>query len=169
MTSIEAGGWFREASRWYGRALSMLLVFSVAILVVPVSLQIFSRFTEIIPRYIWTEEMARFLFIWSIMLGANLGVREAAHFTVDLWPPLGPRGEAALGLVSGVFILVFAWVFLWYGIEFTEFALNRISELAELPLWLIHVAWPITGLSWILFQGEHMYDHLRVLFGQATS
>ncbi len=167
MTATEAGGWFRKVSRWYGRALSLLLVFSVAILVVPVSLQIFSRFTEIIPRYIWTEEMARFLFIWSIMLGANLGVRDGTHFTVDLWPRMPPRAEAALGLLSGIFILAFAWVFLWYGIEFTEFALNRISELAELPLWFIHVAWPITGLSCVLFQGERMYDHLRALLERA--
>ncbi len=39
------------------------------------------------------------------------------------------------------------------GIEFTEFACYRISELAELPLWIIHIAWPIAGVSWILFLG----------------
>ena len=50
-----------------------LLAASVAILVFPVSLQIFSRYTELIPSYIWTEEMARFFFIWSILLGAMVG------------------------------------------------------------------------------------------------
>ena len=48
---------------WYAWALSWLLVVSVAILIIPVSLQIFSRYTELIPSYIWTEEMARFFFI----------------------------------------------------------------------------------------------------------
>jgi len=163
MTETDPRGWFRQTTYWYGRLLSLLLVISVAILVVPVSLQIFSRFTEIIPRYIWTEEMARFLFVWSIMLGANLGVREGTHFTVDLFPRMGKRAEAAMTLFSGTFILVSAFVFLWWGIEFTQFALNRISELAELPLWYIHVAWPITGLSWLLFQGERMYDALCVV------
>lgn len=167
MSPSQARNWFRQATSLYGQILSLLLVVSVAILVVPVSLQIFSRFTEIIPRYIWTEEMARFLFVWSIMLGANLGVREGTHFTVDVFPRLGKRTEALVSLVSGIFILVFAFVFLWWGIEFTEFALNRISELAELPLWYIHVAWPITGFSWLLFQGERMYDSLRVLLGRA--
>ena len=33
-------------------------------------------------------------------------------------------------------MLMFALVFLWWGIEFTRFAFNRISELAELPLWI---------------------------------
>jgi TRAP-type C4-dicarboxylate transport system permease small subunit len=169
MTEADPRGWFRLATHWYGRLLSLLLVVSVAILVVPVSLQIFSRFTEIIPHYIWTEEMARFLFIWSIMLGANLGIRDGTHFTVDLWPQLSRRGEAALTLLSGVFILAFAWLFLWWGIEFTEFAWNRISELAELPLWLIHIAWPITGGTWLMFQGERMYDSAGVLLGRAAS
>ena len=49
---------------------------TVGLLVIPVSLQIFSRYTELIPSYIWTEEMARFLFIWTIMIGAMIGVRE---------------------------------------------------------------------------------------------
>ena len=156
---------FRRITAFYARFLSALLVASVAILILPVSLQIFSRFTALIPHYIWTEEMARFLFVWMIMLGANVGIREGAHFTVDLWPSLPPRGAAALDLVSGLFVLVFAFVFLWWGWEFTEFALNRISELAELPLWIIHIPWPITGATWLLFMGERMADDLRVLAG----
>ena len=127
----------------------------MAILIIPVSLQIFSRYTALIPTYIWTEEMARFLFVWMIMIGAMVGIRESTHFEVDVWPQLGPRGAALLKIVSGVFVLAFALVFVWWGWQFTRFAWNRISELAELPLWLIHVAWPLTGVTWMVFQGEH--------------
>ena len=155
----------RRLTRWYATLLSWLLAASVAILVIPVSLQIFSRYTELIPSYIWTEEMARFLFVWMVMIGAMVGVREGSHFAVDVWPRLGPRAAAALGLLSGVFVLALALVFVWAGWEFTRFAWNRISELAELPLWTIHIAWPLTGLTWLLFQGERMWDQLRVLAG----
>ena len=55
-------GTWRRFTAAYARFLSHLLVVSVAILVIPVSLQIFSRFTALLPHYIWTEEMARFLF-----------------------------------------------------------------------------------------------------------
>ena len=108
---------FRKITFWYSRLLSWLLSASVAILVFPVSLQIFSRYTELIPSYIWTEEMARFFFIWSIMLGAMVGIREGTHFVVDLWPPLNARAQAAIRLVASVFVLVFAGVFLWWGID----------------------------------------------------
>ena len=159
---------FRTFTRWYARLLSWLLVFTVAVLIVPVSLQIFSRYTALIPSYIWTEEMARFLFIWMVMIGAMVGVREGAHFDVDIWPELKPKPNAALQLVSGGFMLVLAGVFLWAGWEFTRFAWNRVSELADLPLWMIHVAWPVAGLTWLIFQGERMVDAAMVLAGRAS-
>jgi len=159
----------RTVSRWYGTLLSWLLAASVAILIIPVSLQIFSRYTALLPAYIWTEEMARFFFIWSIMIGAMVGIREGTHFVVDLWPPLNARAQAAIRLVSALFVLVFAAAFLWWGIDFTRFALNRISELAELPLWCIHVAWPLAGATWTLFLGERMWDDLRILLGGGSA
>ncbi len=154
---------WRKFTAGYYWLLSWLLVASVAILIVPVSLQIFSRYTALIPSYIWTEEMARFLFIWMIMIGAMVGVRESTHFEVDLWPRLGRRAEAAVRLVASVGVLALALVFVWAGIEFTRFAWNRFSELAELPLWMIHVAWPLTGFTWLVFLGEQMWDYLMIL------
>ncbi len=80
-----------------------------------------------------------------------------------------PGAPAALRAINralaGVFILVFALVFLVWGWEFTEFAFYRISELAELPLWTIHMAWPIAGLVWLLFQVERMWNAVAVLRG----
>ena len=156
---------WRRFTRAYAAFLSWLLVLSVAILVIPVSLQIFSRYTALIPSYIWTEEMARFLFVWTIMIGAMIGVRESTHFEVDVWPRLPPRGEAVVRLAGRLGVLAAALVFVWAGIHFTQFAWYRISELAELPLWLIHVAWPATGLTWIVFLGEQVLDDLRTVLG----
>lgn len=159
---------WRRFTHGYTLLLSWLLVLSVAILVLPVSLQIFSRYTALIPSYIWTEEMARFLFIWTIMIGAMIGVRESTHFEVDILPKLGPRGEAVARLSGRLGVLLAACVFVTAGIHFTEFAWNRTSELADLPLWLIHVAWPITGITWIVFLGEQVLDDLRIIFGRAA-
>jgi TRAP-type C4-dicarboxylate transport system permease small subunit len=158
---------WRQLTRAYAALLSWLLVLSVAILVIPVSLQIFSRYTALIPSYIWTEEMARFLFIWTIMIGAMIGVRESTHFEVDIWPRLSLRTEAGARLAGRFGVLAAALVFVFAGIHFTEFAWNRTSELAELPLWLIHVAWPVTGISWMVFLGEQVLDDLKILFGRA--
>ena len=159
---------FKAFTALYSRLLSGLLVFSVAVLIFPVSLQIFSRYTSLIPSYIWTEEMARFLFVWMIMIGAMIGIRESTHFDVDVWPRLSTRGTALLKIVASVFILGFALVFIWGGWLFTRFAWNRLSELAELPLWTIHIAFPLAGVTWVLFQGEQLVDAVKVVLRGAS-
>ena len=154
-------GLWRRFTAAYAQLLTATLAMSVAILVIPVTLQVISRYTDLIPAYIWTEEMARFLFIWMIMIGAMIGVREArplrgrrladaaaARRSGAPRPcPAGRPGDVA-GVRMG-------------GIEFTRFAWDRTSELADLPLWLIHVAWPVAGLTWIVFLGEQFVDEAQ--------
>ena len=150
----------------YTRLLTWLLVATVAILIVPVVLQMVSRFTALVPSYIWTEELSRFLLIWMIMIGAMIGVREGTHFDVDVWPELPPRPNAALRIVSQLFMLVFALVFVFWGVEFVRFGWNQDSELAELPMTYIFIAWPLTGLTWLLFLGESFRANLRIVSGK---
>ena len=147
----------------YYRLLNGLLVVSVAILIIPVSLQIFSRYTALIPSYIWTEEMARFCFIWMIMIGSMVAIRDGGHFDVDLWPELSPRPNALLRIVSSVFVLAMALVFIWYGIRFVQFGWDQTSELADLPMPFIFVAWPLAGFTWVVFLGERFVHDLRIV------
>jgi len=166
VTPAKPPGLWRQLTQFYAQFLSALMAITVGLLIIPVSLQIFSRYTDLIPSYIWTEEMARFMFIWTIMLGAMVGVREWTHFEVDLWPRLSRRSTAAVRLLSRLGVLAMACVFVFAGITFTKFAWNRTSELADLPLWLIHVAWPVTGVTWIVFLGEQVVEDLRIIAGR---
>jgi TRAP-type C4-dicarboxylate transport system permease small subunit len=153
----------RKFINGYYHLLNVLLGVSVAVLVLPVTVQMFSRFTQLIPAWIWTEEMARFLFIWMVMLGAMIGVRDASHFDVDVWPELKPRPNALLRIVSLVFVLGFALVFVWYGVKFVQFGWNQTSELADMPMAWIFVAWPLTGVTWLLFGFERLRADLRIV------
>src|SRR6187401_2145716 len=152
----------RRLTDAYSRLLDVLLGISVALLVVPVTLQMISRFTALIPAWIWTEEMARFLFIWMVMLGAMIGVREATHFEVDVWPQLKPRTNARLRIVSMLFVLVFAFVFVYYGVKFVQFGWNQTSELADMPMAWIFVAWPLTGVTWFIFGIQRLLNDIRI-------
>jgi len=113
------------------RLLHFLLITTVLLLIIPVSLQIFSRFTELIPRYMWTEEMSRFFFVWLIMLGATLGVRERLHFDVDFLPELSPRATHVLLRLSQTAMLGFSAV--------TSFSTGALSSQSlagiKLPNW----------------------------------
>ena len=150
----------------YHRLLTVLLVACVAILIVPVSLQMISRFTDLIPSYIWTEELSRFLLIWMIMIGAMIGVREGSHFDVDVWPELPARANALLRIVSHLFVLVFALVYVIWGVEFVRFGWNQTSELADLPMTWIFIAWPLTGLTWLVFLGEAFLIDVKLILNK---
>ena len=138
------------------RLLIVLLAITVLVLMIPVTLQIGSRFFEWIPRYMWTEEMSRFFFIWMVMIGATVGVREGLHFDVDIWNDPSPGLARFLRWASRLLILGFACVVLYWGIEFTQFGWNQTSELADLPMWMIFIAWPVAGFFWIAFLIEKM-------------
>ena len=148
---------------WTHRLLIWLMVGTVGVLIVPVTLQVISRYTALIPAWIWTEELSRFLFIWMIMLGSMIAVREGTHFVVDVWPRMSPRATAALQIVANVFVLAFAIVFLWWGIQFVRFGWDQTSELADLPMPFIFAAWPVAGAVWLLFLAESFVNCLRVL------
>lgn len=147
---------------WWQKLLTWTMSLTVAILIVPVTLQVFSRFTDILPRYIWTEELSRFCFVWMVMLGAMIALRERLHFDVDLWSPLSPKKDAILRMISNVFVFAFSAVMIVWGIEFTKFGWNQTSELAELPMWLIFIAWPLTGITWVMFLVEAFVRDIRM-------
>ncbi len=133
-----------------------LLGITVLVLMVPVSMQIGSRFFEWIPNYMWTEAMSRFFSIWMVMIGATVGVREGLHFDVDIWADPSPGLARFLRWASRLLIMGFAGVVLYWGIEFTKFGWNQTSELADLPMWMIFIAWPVAGFFWMAFLIEKM-------------
>lgn len=150
----------------YYRLLRVALTALMGLLIVPVTLQIVARYTELIPRYIWTEEVARFCFIWIIMLGAMIAVRDGTHFDVNLFPrPRTVRGAAVARLIVYGFMLVLALVFVAYGYDFAAFGYAQHSELTGLNMLAIHVAFPLAGVTWVLFLGERIADAIALLRG----
>lgn len=149
----------------YFRLLQFILTVLLFLLVIPVTLQIVARYTEFIPRYIWTEEAARFLFIWIIMIGATIAVRERTHFDVDILPrPTSPRGKAIGELIVDCAVLVVALVFLLYGYSYTVFGYSQTSELTGINMATMHVAFLLAGVTWIVFIAERALSALAVIF-----
>jgi TRAP-type C4-dicarboxylate transport system permease small subunit len=149
---------------WIYRGLKGLLTFLIAILIVPVTMQILARFSDAIPNYIWTEEMARFCLIWIIMIGASVAVRDGTHFDVDVLPhPTTSVGVALSRMVVHAAIFLVALIFLGFGWRFAEFGYDQSSELTGINMLSIHIAWPVAGLTWVLFTLEKFYDDYQLM------
>ncbi|MEP5376648.1 MAG: TRAP transporter small permease subunit, partial [Hyphomicrobiales bacterium] len=66
--------------------LRILLGVLMASLAVPVAMQVVSRYTGLIPTFLWTEELATFLFVWIVMIGSIVAVWDGTHFDVRITP-----------------------------------------------------------------------------------
>lgn len=145
------------------RALQVALTVLIAAMIVPVTLQIASRFVEFIPRYIWTEEVARFCLVWLIMLGASVAVHDGTHFDVDVLPtPKTAHGKALARIIVHVAILLVALTFAIFGWRFAEFGWQQSSEMTGINMLAIHVAWPFAGVVWMLFAIEKLAVDFRL-------
>ncbi len=150
----------------YALFFQYVLTLLMGLMIVPVFLQVLSRFLGIIPRYIWTEEVARFCFVWIIMLGSMIAVRDGSHFDVDVIPkPKRFRNQGIFQLIRHITMLVLAGIFLWYGIDFAKFGFAQNSEMSGINMLSIYISFPLAGLSWALFLGEKIYQDIRVIRG----
>ncbi len=146
----------------YYRLLKLVLTVLMAILIVPVSMQILSRYTGIIPRFIWTEEIARFCFVWIILIGAMIAVRDGTHFDVDVLPhSANPRVELAMVMIKYTVMGIVALTFIVWGYDFAVLGSRQQSEISGLPMLSIYIAWPIAGFTWVIFIAEKIWDEFN--------
>lgn len=141
-------------------------------LAIPVGMQVIARYTGVFPVFLWTEELATFIFVWVVMLGATLAVWEGTHFDVQVIPD----ARSPMGLfLQKAFVLVivagFALVFAWYGIDYAKFGGNQNSVMMRANLMITHISVPIAGALWAVFSLYRLYEAFAEYrnAGQVTS
>lgn len=134
----------------------------ITLLTVVVSYQVFSRYLDLLPRILWTEEVARFTFLWMLFLGAALAVRQGRHFTIDLF------GHKLSGLArrisQGLVLLVVGGVGVFMvvgGAEFFDMGMRRVSTTSGIRLAWIYLALPVSGAGIAAFAAEALVKVVR--------
>src|SRR5438128_300629 len=90
-------------------------------------------FAQVATRYvlgdplIWSEEAARYLFVWVSMIGAALAIREGGHFGLDLLIRRAPALKPVLGPAVTVVTSVFLVILLKTGIDETNLAAMQFA------------------------------------------
>lgn len=139
--------------------LRLLLGVLIAVLAVPVGMQVLARYTGIIPVYLWTEELATFIFVWAVMIGSSIAVWEGTHFDVRVVPD---AKRPFFKLLQDGFVLVmitgFAILFAVYGIEYAKFGSIQNSPMMRANMLITHISVPIAGTLWTLFAGFRLFQ-----------
>jgi TRAP-type C4-dicarboxylate transport system permease small subunit len=119
-------------------------------------------FAQVTTRYvlnnplIWSEEAARYLFVWVSMIGAALAIREGGHFGLDLLIRPMPRLKPVLGPVVTAVMAVFLVILLKTGIDETRLAAMQFAMTFPIRMYWAYLALPV-GAGLMLF---HLAVHV---------
>lgn len=108
------------------------------------SVQVFSRFFGVSNS--WSEELARYLFIWLIFVGAGMAAEKTAHITIEtmtfIWPKKIRRYVEILGALVW---LVFSLVIVYYSANYAImlYHANRISLSLYVNMAIPYAAIPV--------------------------
>ena len=81
-------------------------------------------FVQVVMRYVfnnslsWSEELARYVFIWQIWLGTSVSMKGNDHIRMDMLSnKLKGRGKLVLAIVANVILLLFCVFLVKYGFD----------------------------------------------------
>lgn len=139
--------------------ISSLLILYVTVVVI---------FVQVIARYIlkvalpWTEEFARYAFIWLIFLANAMAERQKEHFRVSYFVEQAPRRVRYVFWVLGE-ILIFIF-FIWLlvdSLQFVRMGKRMISTVLQLRLDWVYWALPVAVLFSLLNRTRNIVVVLR--------
>ncbi len=138
------------------RGETAVLIALVVIMTVVVFLQVLYRYVFAQPLH-WSEELARYLFVWLSILGATLALQKKSHFGLDIFYRMLPSHvrrfvKFPVYLLMGVVI----FILLFQGIVLVQKTL-----LQESPAMGISMSWAYASLP---VGGALMAIHLLVIF-----
>ncbi len=141
------------------RTFEVVCAVLLTVMVVTIFVQVLARF--VLSSAPWSEEIAVYCFIWVVLLGTSLGVRDHSHLVADVLPEsLPPMLDKGLTALSHALVMVAAIVFLWYGADYARLGLTRLSFSMGFPMFYLYIALPIAGGAMFLF----LIERFQVLF-----
>lgn len=131
-------------------------------------------FAQVVFRYAlshplsWSEELARYLFIWATFLGASVAFYEGTHISVHLFVEKirNIRVRALVMVIADFCCLWFLGMYVYDGFIVSSriFNLGQFSPSMEwLPIGLVFLAIPIGSLFMILNVLAYTLRHINSL------
>lgn len=122
--------------------------------IIIICLQVLNRyllpFVEIANITTWTEELARYIFIWISYLGASLAIKKRDTIQVDALTRLLPQTlKKALDLATTLFMLYFSYTIISGGLSttFMQIDTSQISPAMQIPMSIAYLAVPCGFLA----------------------
>ena len=150
---------------WITKMLNFILIVLMAVIVLDVTWQVFTRFILKNPSS-FTEELAGFLLIWIGILGASYALRTKSHLGIDVltYKFKGVKRKVVEIVVYMVVLLFALFVMVLGGIRLVglTFKLNQVSAAMGIPIGYVYLVLPISGILMMLFSVEFIVQAVRI-------
>ncbi|KAF5048570.1 Sialic acid TRAP transporter small permease protein SiaQ [anaerobic digester metagenome] len=151
---------------------SVLYGFSV----VAMSVMLVIIFAQVVTRYLfnytpeWSEELARFLFVWVVFLGSALIMGESGHLAVQFLPDKfkGTVFGTVLDVVINVCGYVFIGLLLTQGWKMTSIMTFQRAPGLDIPMSWVYVIIPVSCVLMLLYLFRETLRIFRNISGRGT-
>lgn len=137
------------------KVLAKVLIVIMSVMVLNVLWQVFTRFIAGSPSS-FTDELARYLMIWLGIIGAAYVSGKNMHVAIDVLPQRAtPKIQKKIKLLVYSLIIAFAFFALVIGgirLVFITYVLEQQSPALQIPLALVYLAIPLSGLLIIYYK-----------------
>lgn len=132
-----------ERLRWLRRAEESVAAVLLALVFLSIALQVITRFILRDPLF-WTEEAARYLFVWLVAIGSAEVIRARSHIAMDVFVLMLPtRSRLFVGILLNSVIVFCLGLLAWYGF-FGMLRAHRVMSVAVgVPESLLYGALPV--------------------------
>ena len=138
----KVGGFIRDCVEKYIPAAAFTVLFLVFVF------QVFMRYC-MHQSLGWSEEFARYCFVWLVFIGISFGAKMMKHITIDaglyIFPKIMRKYVVICGqilfLVFSIWILCLAWQF-----AVRQFNIGLLSPSMRIPMWIVYSA-PVVGFT----------------------
>ena len=102
---------------------------------------------------VWTEELARYLFVWITFIGAALAVKEGTHIRVALIVDRLPSNvRRFLDVAQLVLAAAFLGLLVWLGFQWVWLNASSLTPALGLPLnYACYAALPVAAILGLYF------------------
>ena len=129
---------------------------------------VYPSFARTVSRHIdgvpsdWTEEAARYLYVYVVFLGTSAGISTCSHISISYFTDrLAPLPKLLVSLCVDVLILAFLAVMVWWGMRATVRNVDIPLSVTQVSYAWVYVVIPLTSLAMIVRTIALMHNDVR--------
>lgn len=141
----------------------LLVIFSIMVSIV--ILQILRR-SILGTSFQWSEELARYLFIWNIFIASAIGIKEKSHAAFEFFVnKFKSKYKYIVIILKSTFVIIFALTIIFVGFKHTITSFGSLATTFPISRAYIYLAIPLGGFFMFYYEFIELIRSILLIKG----